>query len=153
MDFGVYLSPWDMHDERYGTDAYNDYFCNQLTELLTNYGEIFEVWFDGAKGSNAKKFEYDWQRYYDLIRKLQPKANIAICGPDIRWVGNEGGKSRKSEYSVVPCALREADRIMALSQHDENQASSLQKYNQMDEDLGSRKILEKTHIFAGFLPK
>ncbi len=143
IKFGVYLSPWDMHDERYGTDAYNDYFCNQLTELLTNYGEIFEVWFDGAKGSNAKKFEYDWQRYYDLIRKLQPKANIAICGPDIRWVGNEGGKSRKSEYSVVPCALREADRIMALSQQDENQASSLQKYNQMDEDLGSRKILEK----------
>ena len=148
MDFGVYLSPWDMHDERYGTDAYNDYFCNQLTELLTNYGEIFEVWFDGAKGSNAKKFEYDWQRYYDLIRKLQPKANIAICGPDIRWVGNEGGKSRKSEYSVVPCALREADRIMALSQQDENQASSLQKYNQMDEDLGSRKILEKINIIS-----
>lgn len=153
MDFGVYLSPWDMHDERYGTDAYNDYFCNQLTELLTNYGEIFEVWFDGAKGSNAKKFEYDWQRYYDLIRKLQPKANIAICGPDIRWVGNEGGKSRKSEYSVVPCALREADRIMALSQQDENQASSLQKYNQMDEDLGSRKILEKMLISVGFLPR
>ena len=150
MDFGVYLSPWDMHDERYGTDAYNDYFCNQLTELLTNYGEIFEVWFDGAKGSNAKKFEYDWQRYYDLIRKLQPKANIAICGPDIRWVGNEGGKSRKSEYSVVPCALREADRIMALSQQDENQASSLQKYNQMDEDLGSRKILEKNAYICWF---
>ena len=150
MDFGVYLSPWDMHDERYGTDAYNDYFCNQLTELLTNYGEIFEVWFDGAKGSNAKKFEYDWQRYYDLIRKLQPKANIAICGPDIRWVGNEGGKSRKSEYSVVPCALREADRIMALSQQDESQASSLQKYNQMDEDLGSRKILEKNAYICWF---
>ena len=150
LKLGIYLSPWDMHDERYGTDAYNDYFCNQLTELLTNYGEIFEVWFDGAKGSNAKKFEYDWQRYYDLIRKLQPKANIAICGPDIRWVGNEGGKSRKSEYSVVPCALREADRIMALSQQDENQASSLQKYNQMDEDLGSRKILEKNAYICWF---
>ncbi|MGN1421283.1 MAG: alpha-L-fucosidase, partial [Eubacterium sp.] len=65
MDFGIYLSPWDMHDKRYGTTEYDDYFCNQLTELLTNYGEIFEVWFDGAKGSNAVKFEYDWQRYYD----------------------------------------------------------------------------------------
>lgn len=86
--FGVYLSPWDMHEETYGTEAYNDYFCNQLTELLTNYGEINEVWFDGAKGANAKAFEYDWQRYYALIRSLQPSANIAICGPDIRWVGN-----------------------------------------------------------------
>lgn len=150
LDFGVYLSPWDMHDERYGTDAYNDYFCNQLTELLTNYGEIFEVWFDGAKGSNAKKFDYDWQRYYDLIRKLQPKANIAICGPDIRWVGNEGGKSRKSEYSVVPCCLREADKIMAASQQTEGQASSLQSYSQTDEDLGSRKVLSKNAYICWF---
>ena len=53
LDFGVYLSPWDMHEESYGTEAYNDYFCNQLTELLTNYGKINEVWFDGAKGANA----------------------------------------------------------------------------------------------------
>lgn len=143
MDFGVYLSPWDMHDKRYGTKEYDDYFCNQLTELLTNYGEIFEVWFDGAKGSNAVKFEYDWERYYQLIRTLQPKANIAICGPDIRWVGNEGGRTRKSEYSVVPCALRETEKIMKNSQQDESQAASLQKYTSKDEDLGSRKILSK----------
>lgn len=143
IDFGVYLSPWDMHDSRYGTDAYNDYFCNQLTELLTNYGDIFEVWFDGAKGSNAVKFDYDWDRYFELVRKLQPKANMAICGPDIRWVGNEGGKSRKSEYSVVPCALRDVERTIKDSQHNENQAASLQKYTSKDEDLGSRKVLSK----------
>ena len=100
LDFGVYLSPWDMHEPTYGTPEYNDYFCNQLTELLSNYGPVSEVWFDGAKGANAKAFEYDWQRYYALIRKLQPEANIAVCGPDIRWVGNEGGKTRKSEFSV-----------------------------------------------------
>lgn len=150
MQFGVYLSPWDMHDKRYGTEEYNDYFCNQLTELLTDYGEIFEVWFDGAKGSNAVKFEYDWQRYYELIHKLQPNANIAICGPDIRWVGNEGGKSRKSEYSVVPCTLREADRIMAASQQNEGQATALQKYDATDEDLGSRKVLEKNAYLCWF---
>lgn len=143
VDFGVYLSPWDMHDKRYGTDEYNDYFCNQLTELLTKYGDVFEVWFDGAKGSNAVKFDYDWSRYFELIRKLQPNANIAICGPDIRWVGNEGGKSRKSEYSVVPRALRDAERTMKDSQQDANQASSLKKYTSTDEDLGSRKILER----------
>lgn len=144
MDFGVYLSPWDMHDKRYGTDAYNDYFCNQLTELLTNYGEIFEVWFDGAKGKNAVDFEYDWNRYYDLVRKLQPKANIAICGPDIRWVGNEGGKTRKSEYSVVPESLRMCETIAKNSQKNEKDAYSLQKIVSTDEDLGSRKILEQS---------
>lgn len=143
MDFGVYLSPWDMHDKRYGTDAYNDYFCNQLTELLTNYGEIFEVWFDGAKGSNAVKFEYDWERYFALVRKLQPNANMAICGPDIRWVGNEGGKSRRAEYSVVPQAMRDTEKTIENSQQDESQASSLKKYSATDEDLGSRKVLEK----------
>lgn len=150
MDFGVYLSPWDMHDKRYGTDAYNDYFCNQLTELLTNYGEVFEVWFDGAKGSNAVKFEYDWDRYFELVRRLQPNANIAICGPDIRWVGNEGGKTRKSEYSVVPSALRDTEKTMKESQQSEGQASALQKYSSTDEDLGSRSVLEKNAYLSWY---
>ncbi len=141
MDFGVYLSPWDMHEKTYGTPEYNDYFCNQLEELLTNYGEIFEVWFDGAKGSDAVDFEYDWERYYETVRRLQPKANIAICGPDIRWVGNEGGKTRKSEYSVVPAPLLDAEKTMKKSQH--NIKSSLQNISSRDEDLGSRNVLSK----------
>lgn len=142
MDFGVYLSPWDMHDKRYGTDAYNDYFCNQLTELLSNYGEIFEVWFDGAKGKDAVAFEYDWARYYEIIRRLQPKANIAICGPDIRWVGNEGGKCRKNEYSVVPLSLTKSEAVEKNSQQSEGQAAALQKFESTDEDLGSRSVLK-----------
>lgn len=144
LDFGVYLSPWDMHDKRYGTQAYNDYFCNQLEELLSNYGEVFEVWFDGAKGADAVDFEYDWQRYYKIVRTLQPKANIAICGDDIRWVGNEGGKSRKSEYSVVPYSLCDAEKTMKKSQQGENQAASLKQISSRDEDLGSRQVLEKS---------
>lgn len=143
MDFGVYLSPWDMHDKRYGADAYNDYFCNQLTELLSNYGEIFEVWFDGAKGKDAAAFEYDWARYYEIIRRLQPKANIAICGPDIRWVGNEGGKCRKNEYSVVPLSLTQSEAVEKNSQQSEGQAAALQKFESTDEDLGSRSVLKK----------
>lgn len=139
--FGVYLSPWDMHEETYGTEAYNDYFCNQLTELLTNYGEINEVWFDGAKGANARAFEYDWQRYYALIRSLQPSANIAICGPDIRWVGNEGGKTRKSEFLVVPKSLCMAETISKHSQHSEKDAVKLKTLTSKDEDLGSRTVL------------
>lgn len=150
LDFGVYLSPWDMHDKRYGTDEYNDYFCNQLTELLTQYGDIFEVWFDGAKGSNAVKFEYDWERYYKIVRDLQPNANIAICGPDIRWVGNEGGKTRKSEYSVVPACLKSAEGTAEKSQHSEKEAGSLQKYKSTDEDLGSRKVLSKNAYLSWY---
>lgn len=142
MDFGVYLSPWDMHEKSYGTDAYNDYFCNQLTELLTNYGDIFEVWFDGAKGKNAVAFEYDWNRYYKLIRQLQPKANIAICGEDIRWVGNEGGKCRKNEYSVVPYSLTSCESVAENSQQSDGQAAALQNFKSTDEDLGSRSALK-----------
>ena len=142
IDFGVYLSPWDMHEPTYGTPDYNDYFCNQLTELLTNYGTISEVWFDGAKGADAKAFEYDWQRYYKLIRELQPDANIAVCGPDIRWVGNEGGRTRKSEFSVVPAYLKLAETVSENSQHTAADAKSLQKKTSTDEDLGSRQFLK-----------
>lgn len=150
LDFGIYLSPWDMHEPTYGEAAYNDYFCNQLTELLTNYGSVAEVWFDGAKGANAKDFDYDWQRYFDLIRSLQPRANIAICGPDIRWVGNEGGKTRKSEFSVVPASLTNAEGTQKKSQHGEAQASSLQKLSSTDEDLGSRAVLAKNARLAWY---
>ena len=142
IEFGVYLSPWDMHEPTYGTEQYNDYFIRQLTELCGNYGELFEVWFDGAKGANAKAFTYDWQRYYKLIRTMQPNANIAICGEDIRWVGNEAGKARKNEYSVVPASLKQCEAIEKNSQNAEGDAARLQKVDTMDEDLGSRNILK-----------
>ena len=144
IDFGVYLSPWDMHEKSYATPKYNDYFINQLTELLSNYGRIFEVWFDGAKGADAKEFDYDWQRYYELIYSLQPDANISICGPDIRWVGNEAGKTRKSEFCVVPEYLRMAETVQKKSQHTEADAEELQQLKSTDEDLGSRDILKKS---------
>jgi|LSQX01.2.fsa_nt_gb alpha-L-fucosidase len=102
MKMGIYLSPWDRHDSRYGFDEYNDYFCNQLVELCTNYGDIWMFWFDGAKGDDAPDFTYDFDRYYATIRKYQPKCIIANCGPDVRWIGNEAGKERVSEWSVVP---------------------------------------------------
>jgi alpha-L-fucosidase len=102
MKIGLYLSPWDRNAPTYGSEAYNDYFCAQLTELLSHYGVIDEVWFDGAcgEGPNGKKQVYDWPRYFALIRKLQPKALIAISGPDVRWVGNESGVARPGESSV-----------------------------------------------------
>lgn len=141
LAFGVYLSPWDMHEPSYGTAAYNDFFCAQLTELLTGYGPVFEVWFDGAKGQNAKDFSYDWERYYQVVRSLQPQACMAVCGPDLRWVGNEAGKTRTSEFSVVPASLTQAEIVQALSQHAEEEAGKMQTLLSGDEDLGSRQVL------------
>lgn len=92
MKFGVYLSPWDRNAECYGdSPKYNEFFIRQLTELLTNYGEVHEVWFDGANGEgpNGKKQIYDWDAFYKTIQQLQPKAVMAIMGDDVRWVGNE----------------------------------------------------------------
>lgn len=142
LDFGVYLSPWDMHESTYGSPAYNDFFCRQLTELLTGYGNIFEVWLDGAKGETAKEFAYDWDRYYKLIRKLQPAANIAVCGPDLRWVGNEAGKTRAAEFSVVPEALTRAETVQKNSQHRAEDGEAMKGLTSSDEDLGSRRVLE-----------
>ncbi len=108
IKFGVYLSPWDRNSPYYGTDAYNDYYCNQLTELLTNYGELFMVWFDGAcgEGPNGKRQVYDFERYISLIRKYQPNASIFNDhGPDVRWCGNEAGRARREEWAVVPGEL------------------------------------------------
>ena len=104
---GLYLSPWDRNQPAYGdSPRYNAYYRAQLTELLSNYGTVAEVWFDGAcgEGPNGKRQEYDWPSYYGLIRKLQPQALIAICGPDIRWVGNESGFARENESSIQPAS-------------------------------------------------
>lgn len=105
LKFGVYLSPWDRHEKTYGDSArYNEYYENQLRELLTGYGEISEVWFDGAcgEGPNGRCQVYDWPGYWRVVRACQPNAVISIMGPDVRWVGNEGGQGRPSEWSVVP---------------------------------------------------
>ncbi len=144
IKFGVYLSPWDRNSKLYGTEAYNDYFCDQLTELLTEYGEIFTVWFDGAcgEGPNGKKQVYDWERYYTLIRKLQPNACINVCGPDVRWCGNEAGDTRESEWSVVPARMSMAERISALSQQVDDAEFRQRKILSTDSDLGSREVLK-----------
>lgn len=145
IKFGIYLSPWDRHEPTYGSgEEYNTFYKNQLRELMTNYGELFCLWFDGAcgEGKNGKKQEYDWEGYYSLIRELQPGAVINICGPDVRWCGNEAGKCRESEWSVVPSSMIDNEKVAEKSQQEDD-ASFAQKVDSTDEDLGSRKVIEQ----------
>ncbi|NVD73716.1 alpha-L-fucosidase [Duganella sp. BJB1802] len=86
----------------YRVNDYNRYFLNQLYELLTQYGPVQEVWFDGANPDPSVAETYDYEAWYDLIRKLQPQAVIMGKGPDVRWVGTESGYGRTTEWSVVP---------------------------------------------------
>jgi len=142
LEFGFYLSPWDTHEKSYGSEAYNDFFRRQLKELLTDYGPISEVWFDGycGEGPNGRRQVYDWNSYYKLIRKLQPAATIAIMGPDVRWVGNEDGLARETEWSVLPLNLPEAS-ISALRKKVLNLDSVFQPQDMMGPDLGSQEKL------------
>ena len=105
LKFGVYLSTWDRNAECYGTPAYNDFYIAQLTELLTNYGDIFMLWMDGACGaaSDGKPVQkYDFERIWNTAVELQPDIVLSDCAPDVRWIGNESGKTRESEWNVVP---------------------------------------------------
>jgi alpha-L-fucosidase len=102
IKLGFYLSPWDMHEPSYGTSRYNEYYLNQLRELLTGYGPVSEIWMDGAKGENAKDMEYDFASFRSLIYRMQPGALIfSDAGPDIRWIGNENGIAGETNWSMI----------------------------------------------------
>ncbi len=128
IKFGIYLSPYDMHEPTFGTEAYNDYFVNQLTELCTDYGDIFCVWLER---DNSGKQNYDWERYYKTIRELQPEAMICNCGPDIRWCGNHAGIGRQSEWSVVPKTLINNAPAEKLVQPDLGSRSKIKKAKEL----------------------
>jgi alpha-L-fucosidase len=111
---GLYLSPWDRNNTDYGKPEYITYYRNQLRELLTGYGEINEIWFDGANGGDGyyggancerrvdKRTYYDWPATFELVRELQPGIKIfSDAGPDIRWVGNENGFAGETFWSVI----------------------------------------------------
>jgi alpha-L-fucosidase len=114
LKFGVYLSPWDRNSAVYGTPEYLTYYRNQMRELLTNYGDVFEVWFDGANGGDGyyggaretrkidNKTFYDWPNTHKIVRELQPGAVMfSDAGPDIRWVGNESGMGSLTNWSLL----------------------------------------------------
>lgn len=114
LKFGVYLSPWDRHQAFYGTSFYVDYFYHQLRELFTRYGDIFEIWFDGANGGDGwyggakdtrtidRRTYYQYDRAYQLIDDLQPQCIVfSDGGPGCRWVGNERGYAHATNWSFL----------------------------------------------------
>ncbi|MBZ4651243.1 MAG: Alpha-L-fucosidase 1 [Proteiniphilum sp.] len=114
LKFGVYLSPWDRNHADYGKPEYITYYRNQLRELLTNYGDIFEVWFDGANGGTGwygganeerridRETYYDWENTFKVVRELQPNAVIfSDAGPDVRWAGNERGFAGETNWNTI----------------------------------------------------
>ena len=145
LKFGVYLSPWDRNNSSYGKGKeYDDYYLNQLTELLTEYGELYTIWLDGAcgEGANGKVQKYDWNRYYKVMRELQPNAVISISGPDVRWCGNEAGEVRESEWSVVAKDMTDPSITAELSQHEDNEEFRDRPLDETQSDLGSRERLK-----------
>ncbi len=103
IKFGFYLSMYDRNSSLYGTAAYNDYYRNQLTELLSNYGDIHEIWLDGYLGVNPTITHqmFDWLGFAELSKSLQRNSLMAIMGPDIRWVGNEDGLGSETDWSFT----------------------------------------------------
>ncbi|XVF46257.1 hypothetical protein PTKIN_Ptkin03bG0013300 [Pterospermum kingtungense] len=102
ISLGLYLSPWDRHESCYGkTVEYNEFYMGQMVELLTRYGDIKEVWLDGAKGEGEKDMEYYFDAWFSLIRQLQPGAVIfSDAGPDTRWIGDEAGVAGSTCWSL-----------------------------------------------------
>jgi alpha-L-fucosidase len=103
LKLGLYLSPWDRNHPAYGTPEYNDVYKKTLTEILTGYGPLFEVWFDGANGEgpNGRKQVYDWPGFYGTVRQYQPDAIMFSDAADIRWVGNEKGYAGQTNWSTL----------------------------------------------------
>lgn len=145
LKFGIYISPWDMHEKTYGTgEFYDDYFCNLLRELLTDYPHVFCVWLDGICGSTETRVQkYDWGRYYTLIRSLAPDAAISFMGPDVRWSGNENGITRLEEWSPVPA-------YYGINEDGTSSAAPKKAGNAMTLDIGSRKAIKGQESFIWY---
>ena len=107
LKFGVYISPWDRNHPKYGTPEYNDVYVNTMKEIFASYGNIWELWWDGANGEgpNGKKQVYDFRRFENTVRSISPKTVVfSDIGPDIRWVGNESGIAGKTNWNYLDTA-------------------------------------------------
>jgi len=138
LRFGIYLSPWDRNHKDYGRFEYLTYFRNQLRELLTTYGPIFEIFFDGANGGDGyyggaretrridRDTYYDWPTTWNLVRTLQPNACLfSDAGPDVRWVGNERGIAGDLSQGADPQHVNRSDDRAGANQHRPGAAGAM----------------------------
>lgn len=133
---GVYLSPWDRHSPYWGKEEYSDIYAKQLTELLTQYGEIHEVWWDGAGSTETR---YDWELWQSIVRKYQPKACIfgslgASEYVDLRWVGNEQGYAGETHYASIDPHQLEVETVSELNRGE----AGARKYIPSETDVSIR---------------
>lgn len=146
LKFGIQLSLWDRHDKRFGkTEEYNEYLLSMLTELLTDYGELFYIRLDSIVGAEERhEQKYNWKNIFSLIRKLQPNAVIAFAGPDVRWYGSEKIRIRESEWASLPAYLGIYE--------DGTEAKCLAKkhLSLIGEDLGSDKAIKGEENFIWY---
>lgn len=136
LKFGVFYSIWDKHDADYGSgEKYDDKVCGELTELLTSYGEIFSVWLYPyiGEGRNGRVQKPDLERYFKLIRELQPDCVISGLGPDVRWDGTDRGFALPNEWSVLPERIKDAPMT-----------------GRMPRDLGSRSSIKNDTEFVWY---
>ena len=151
LKFGIAISPLDRNSKLFGSgEMYNEYFKGLLREVLTSYGDIFYVRFDGANepAKDGAEQEYDWEGYYEVVRECQPGAVIALVGPDVRWYGNEWGVIRENEWSVVP----ERHSIYSAFERSKQPEKRrfFKKQKQYELDLGSRKAIKKESEFIWY---
>lgn len=150
LKFGIAISPLDRHESSYGSgEEYNNHFKALLREVLTKYGEMFYVRFDGAAepDKNGNIQEYDWLGYYDVVRECQPNAVIALVGPDVRWYGNEWGVIRENEWSVVP---ERHSIYKAIERSKDTGKKARRKEKEFERDIGSRKAIKKETDFIWY---
>lgn len=136
IKFGIYLSPWDRHEATFSTPGYNDFFVGQLTELLTNYGGIYEFWFDGAIAPNSPPTGYDLDRWYRTVNEGQPESLIWGL-VDLRWIGNEDGISPETQWSSV-----EGDRWFPAECDARNRPGWFWRQSEDDSVLSGRELLD-----------
>lgn len=140
LKFGIYYPVWDRHEQSFNTPEYNKYIINQITELITSYGELFEFYLDD-RCDDILEYDIDYMSIYKIIREHQPDCAITFRGPDGRWLGNGRGVTRECEWSCVPaCYTYDEDGSVPESVKQK-------KLGVMESDIGSRKAVKKETEF------
>lgn len=144
LKFGINITLCDRHEPTFRQhNGYNEFFIKQIRELSENYGELFEIRIDDAC-SEEMNFDFDYKSVFEIIRASQPNAVISYCGPDVRWVGNDRGFTRKEEWSVIPS-------YYGINEDGSRDKPTRKiKPNEMILDLGSRKAVKRDEKFIWY---